>query len=173
MWPWWVKIPTEDFTDVTLAIDGTYGDDVGGGVGSPFLKQIWIQMGIAQITIWPPSLRSNGHFVALFYPIWEILSNHCFNCKKKCHNSSWQALTVSDGSWRFACDHVYCSQSQLVHCLLREVRLSSAPSNSNCVMAPWARGPLKVTSLGKTANAISDTALMLLSRNARFLVKLL
>ena len=28
MWPWWVKIPTEDFTDVTLAINDTYGDDV-------------------------------------------------------------------------------------------------------------------------------------------------
>ena len=28
MWPWWVKIPTEDFTDETLAIDDTYGDDV-------------------------------------------------------------------------------------------------------------------------------------------------
>ena len=25
MWPWWVKIPTEDFTDV---IGDTYGDDV-------------------------------------------------------------------------------------------------------------------------------------------------
>ena len=28
MWPWWVKIPTEDFTDKTLAINDTYGDDV-------------------------------------------------------------------------------------------------------------------------------------------------
>ena len=28
MWPWWVKIPTEDFTDETLAINDTYGDDV-------------------------------------------------------------------------------------------------------------------------------------------------
>ena len=28
MRPWWVKIPTEDFTDETLAIDDTYGDDV-------------------------------------------------------------------------------------------------------------------------------------------------
>ena len=28
MWPWWVKIPTEDFTDETLVIDDTYGDDV-------------------------------------------------------------------------------------------------------------------------------------------------
>ena len=28
MWPWWVKIPTVDFTDETLAIDDTYGDDV-------------------------------------------------------------------------------------------------------------------------------------------------
>ena len=27
MWPWWVKIPTEDFTDETLAIDDTQGDD--------------------------------------------------------------------------------------------------------------------------------------------------
>ena len=25
MWPWWVKIPTEDFTDKTLVIDNTYG----------------------------------------------------------------------------------------------------------------------------------------------------
>ena len=24
MWPWWVKIPTEDFTDKTLVIDNTY-----------------------------------------------------------------------------------------------------------------------------------------------------
>ena len=24
MWPWWVKIPTEDFTDVTLAIGDTF-----------------------------------------------------------------------------------------------------------------------------------------------------
>ena len=28
MCPWWVKIPTEDFTDETLVIDDTYGDDV-------------------------------------------------------------------------------------------------------------------------------------------------
>ena len=28
MWPWWVKIPTEDFTNETLAIDDTHGDDV-------------------------------------------------------------------------------------------------------------------------------------------------
>ena len=27
MWPWWVKIPTVDFTNETLAIDDTYGDD--------------------------------------------------------------------------------------------------------------------------------------------------
>ena len=26
MWPWWVKIPTEDFSDETLAIDDNYGD---------------------------------------------------------------------------------------------------------------------------------------------------
>ena len=25
MWPWWVKIPIEDFTDKTLVIDDTYG----------------------------------------------------------------------------------------------------------------------------------------------------
>ena len=31
MWPWWVKIPTEDFTDETLAIDDTQGDEVRGG----------------------------------------------------------------------------------------------------------------------------------------------
>ena len=24
MWPWWVKIPTEDFSDETLAINDTY-----------------------------------------------------------------------------------------------------------------------------------------------------
>ena len=24
MWPWWVKIPSEDFTDKTLVIDNTY-----------------------------------------------------------------------------------------------------------------------------------------------------
>ena len=28
MWPWWMKIPTEDFTDDTLAINYSYGDDV-------------------------------------------------------------------------------------------------------------------------------------------------
>ena len=28
MWPWWVKIPTEDFTDETLVINDTYGGDV-------------------------------------------------------------------------------------------------------------------------------------------------
>ena len=28
MWPWWVKMPTEYFTDETLAIDDTLGDDV-------------------------------------------------------------------------------------------------------------------------------------------------
>ena len=28
MWPWWVKIPIEDFTDETLVINDTYGDDV-------------------------------------------------------------------------------------------------------------------------------------------------
>ena len=31
MCPWWVKIPTEDFTDETLAIDDTLGDNVRGG----------------------------------------------------------------------------------------------------------------------------------------------
>ena len=31
MWTWWVKIPTEDFTDETLAVDDTLGDDVRGG----------------------------------------------------------------------------------------------------------------------------------------------
>ena len=25
MWPWWVKIPTEDLTDKTLVINDTYG----------------------------------------------------------------------------------------------------------------------------------------------------
>ena len=25
MWPWWVNIPTEDFTDKTLVIYDTYG----------------------------------------------------------------------------------------------------------------------------------------------------
>ena len=33
MWLWWVKIPHEDFTDETLAIDDTFGDDVRGGDG--------------------------------------------------------------------------------------------------------------------------------------------
>ena len=28
MWPWWVKIPTEDFSDDTLAINDIYGDEV-------------------------------------------------------------------------------------------------------------------------------------------------
>ena len=28
MWPWWVKIPKEDFADETLVINDTYGDDV-------------------------------------------------------------------------------------------------------------------------------------------------
>ena len=28
MWPWWVKIPTEDFTDKTLVINDTYGSGV-------------------------------------------------------------------------------------------------------------------------------------------------
>ena len=28
MWPWWVKIPTEEFTDETLAINDTYEGDV-------------------------------------------------------------------------------------------------------------------------------------------------
>ena len=28
MWPWWVKVPTEDFTYVTLAIDDTYGENI-------------------------------------------------------------------------------------------------------------------------------------------------
>ena len=28
MWPWWLKIPIEDFTDETLVINDTYGDDV-------------------------------------------------------------------------------------------------------------------------------------------------
>ena len=28
MWPWWVKILTEDFTDKTLVIDDTYGSGV-------------------------------------------------------------------------------------------------------------------------------------------------
>ena len=33
MWPWWVKIPTEDFSDVTLAIGDTYGDVRSGDWG--------------------------------------------------------------------------------------------------------------------------------------------
>ena len=33
MWPWWVKILIEDFTDVTLAIGDTYGADVRDGYG--------------------------------------------------------------------------------------------------------------------------------------------
>ena len=28
MWLWWKKIPTEEFTDETLAINDTYEDDV-------------------------------------------------------------------------------------------------------------------------------------------------
>ena len=28
MWPLWVKIPTEDLTDVTLVINDTFGGDV-------------------------------------------------------------------------------------------------------------------------------------------------
>ena len=28
VWPWWVKIPTEDFTDETLVINDTYRGDV-------------------------------------------------------------------------------------------------------------------------------------------------
>ena len=28
MWPWGVKIPTEDITDETLTINDTYGGDV-------------------------------------------------------------------------------------------------------------------------------------------------
>ena len=28
MWPCWVKIPTEDFTDETLVINDPYGGDV-------------------------------------------------------------------------------------------------------------------------------------------------
>ena len=28
VWPWWVKIPTEDFTDETMVINDTYGGDV-------------------------------------------------------------------------------------------------------------------------------------------------
>ena len=28
MWPWWVKIPTEDFSDDSLAINDIYGDEV-------------------------------------------------------------------------------------------------------------------------------------------------
>ena len=31
MWPWWLNIPTEDFTDKTLAIDDTQRDDVRCG----------------------------------------------------------------------------------------------------------------------------------------------
>ena len=33
-----VKIPAEDFTDVTLAIDDTYGDDVRHGAGQGALQ---------------------------------------------------------------------------------------------------------------------------------------
>ena len=29
-WPWWVKIPSKDFADVTLAIDISDGDGDGG-----------------------------------------------------------------------------------------------------------------------------------------------
>ena len=28
MWPWWVKIPTEDFTERLLIINDAYGGDV-------------------------------------------------------------------------------------------------------------------------------------------------
>ena len=31
MWSWWVKVPTEAFTDETLAIDDTQGDYVKSG----------------------------------------------------------------------------------------------------------------------------------------------
>ena len=30
MWPWWVMIPIEDLTDVTLAIEDTDEDDEDG-----------------------------------------------------------------------------------------------------------------------------------------------
>ena len=36
VWPWWVKIPTEYITDVTLVIGDTYdvrGGDMGAGGG--------------------------------------------------------------------------------------------------------------------------------------------
>ena len=33
MWPWWVKIPTVDFTNETLAIDDTHGGWQGGWHG--------------------------------------------------------------------------------------------------------------------------------------------
>jgi len=33
MWPCWVKIPTEDFTDETLVINDTYGGWQGGRWG--------------------------------------------------------------------------------------------------------------------------------------------
>ena len=33
VWPWWIKISSEDFTDVTLVNDDSYEDDVKCGDG--------------------------------------------------------------------------------------------------------------------------------------------
>ena len=44
MWPWNLKIHSEDFTDVTLAIDDTDGDDVRGP-----LKEVVVYMGVDKV----------------------------------------------------------------------------------------------------------------------------
>ena len=44
MWPWNLKIHSADFTDVTLAIDDTDGDDVRGP-----LKEVVVYMGVDKV----------------------------------------------------------------------------------------------------------------------------
>ena len=53
-WPTWrllVKIPTEDCSDETLAIDDTHGDDVRGGDGHGEVDKVADEMADMEVDI--------------------------------------------------------------------------------------------------------------------------
>ena len=63
MWPWWVKIPTEDFTDETLAIDDTHGDDVRGGDWGEWrswTEHLWGHSGTLVSEVFGPKIPKVG-----------------------------------------------------------------------------------------------------------------
>ena len=55
MWPWWVKIPTEDFTDETLVINDSFGGNV--------IERLWCWSWM--LTRWP--MRWHGDWKVDWY----------------------------------------------------------------------------------------------------------